>query len=194
MKVLKYLSAGIGRLFFSIFFIFAAVKKVTSWSEVKHQIQAMLTTWGHHSPAGVLAWFVELVGNYITFFLVIAIIIEFLGALMILIGYKPRIGAAILFIFLAPVTVFMHPFWLYAPSLGEVQFVMFFKNLTIIGALFFIMAYDNGYFGKKHCCDDEIQDEDESDSFQSNHHEFHSPFREEEGPFQSGHSPFSEDN
>lgn len=56
------------------------------------------------------------------------------GGLSVLLGYRARLGAWLLVLFLAPVTLAMHPFWATAdPQLAQLHTIMFLKNLSMIG-------------------------------------------------------------
>lgn len=72
-------------------------------------------------------------------FLVLAIIIEILGSLSIIIGFKAKWGALALFIFMIPTTLIFHTHFS-----EQLQLIMFWKNLSIMGGLLFITAYGAG--------------------------------------------------
>src|SRR5215217_2458642 len=56
-------------------------------------------------------------------------VIAAIGALSVILGYKARIGAFLIIIFLLPVTFIMHPFWIKAdPAIQQMQLAMFMKN------------------------------------------------------------------
>ncbi len=76
----------------------------------------------------------------------ISILIEVGGAFMILIGWKPRIGAILLLLFTLFVTFIFHPFWAFEPSIIQNQMDSFMKNLAIIGALFYVIAFGTGRY------------------------------------------------
>jgi putative oxidoreductase len=66
-------------------------------------------------------------------------VIALAGGLSILLGYRARIGAALIVLFLVPVTFSMHAFWAISdPMMRQMQQVMFFKNISMIGAALFI--------------------------------------------------------
>lgn len=68
-------------------------------------------------------------------------IVEFLGAVSIITGYKSRYGAWLLVLFLVPVTFVMHNFWtLTDPMQKQMDMAMFMKNIALIGASL-IIAY-----------------------------------------------------
>jgi putative oxidoreductase len=80
-------------------------------------------------------------------FLVGAIVLEIAGGLMILLGWHARLGAVLLAVFLVPATLIFHNFWGVDPSqLREVmnQTNHFYKNVSILGALVFIMGMGSG--------------------------------------------------
>jgi len=80
-------------------------------------------------------------------FLVGAIVLEIAGSLMILLGWRARLGALLLAIFLIPATLIFHNFWAVDPAqLREVvnQTNHFYKNVSILGALVFIMGMGSG--------------------------------------------------
>lgn len=74
-------------------------------------------------------------------------VLALLGGLSILLGYKARIGAWLLVLFLVPVTVMMHNFWAVAdPMMAMTQRVMFMKNLSMMGAAILISHFGSGPF------------------------------------------------
>ena len=69
------------------------------------------------------------------------------GGLSILIGYRARIGAWLVVLFLVPVTFMMHNFWAVTdPMMKQMQMIMFFKNVSMIGAALFISQFGAGPF------------------------------------------------
>lgn len=72
-------------------------------------------------------------------------IIEGLGALSILLGYRVQWGAALLVLFLLPVTFMLHAFWAVTdPMMQQIQMVMFMKNLSMMGAAILIGVVGTG--------------------------------------------------
>ena len=68
-------------------------------------------------------------------------IIELLGGLSILIGYRARIGAWLIVFFMIPVTLIFHQFWaVQDPMAFQLEFAMFFKNMSMTGGAL-ILAY-----------------------------------------------------
>jgi len=63
------------------------------------------------------------------------------GGLSILLGYHPRVGAILLFLFLVPVAFTMHAFWHETDPMQRAgQRAHFWKNLALAGAALWIAA------------------------------------------------------
>lgn len=71
--------------------------------------------------------------------LVIAILIEILCGLSLLLGFKVRWGSIILVIYMVIVTLIFH-----TKFSDPIQFIMFQKNLAIIGGLLLIFHFGPG--------------------------------------------------
>ena len=72
-------------------------------------------------------------------------LISLLGGVSIAFGYKAKLGAWVIVMFLLPVTITMHNFWSAAdPHIALIQQIMFMKNLTIIGAALLIASFGSG--------------------------------------------------
>jgi putative oxidoreductase len=72
-------------------------------------------------------------------------ILALAGALSILLGYRAKIGALLIALFLVPVTLTMHNFWAVAdPAMAQTQMIMFMKNLSMLGAALLISQFGAG--------------------------------------------------
>ena len=72
-------------------------------------------------------------------------IIALAGGLSILLGYRARIGAWLIVMFLVPVTPMMHNFWtVHDPMMAQTQMVMFMKNVAILGGALLISQFGTG--------------------------------------------------
>jgi len=70
-----------------------------------------------------------------TVLLAAATVLELLGAISVLTGWKARWGAAALVAFLVPVTLVFHNFWAYQGAEAQLQTIQFLKNVGIGGGL-----------------------------------------------------------
>ncbi len=67
------------------------------------------------------------------------------GGLSILFGYRARIGAWLVVLFLVPVTLTMHNFWAVKdPMMAQMQMAMFMKNVSMIGGALLISQFGAG--------------------------------------------------
>jgi putative oxidoreductase len=67
------------------------------------------------------------------------------GGLSILLGYRAKIGAWLLVLFLAAVTPMMHNFWTVTdPMMHQMQLIMFMKNISMLGGALLITQLGAG--------------------------------------------------
>ena len=72
-------------------------------------------------------------------------VIALIGGVSVILGYRARLGALLLLIFLVPVTLFMHKFWGIAdPQMAMMQKINFMKNAALAGTCLLIMYFGAG--------------------------------------------------
>ena len=72
-------------------------------------------------------------------------VIALLGGLSILLGYRAKLGAWLIVLFLVGVTPMMHKFWVVSdPMMYQVQFAMFMKNVSMLGGALLISQFGSG--------------------------------------------------
>jgi putative oxidoreductase len=72
-------------------------------------------------------------------------VLELVGGLSVLFGYRARLGALLLALFLVPVTLAMHKFWgISDPMQAQMQQAMFMKNVALLGATFVMIYFGAG--------------------------------------------------
>jgi putative oxidoreductase len=72
-------------------------------------------------------------------------VISIAGGLSILLGYRAKVGAWLLVLFLAVVTPMLHNFWAATdPMMHQMQFIMFLKNVSMLGGALFISQFGAG--------------------------------------------------
>lgn len=72
-------------------------------------------------------------------------LIAFVGGLSILLGYKAKVGAWLIVVFLIPVTFMLHAFWtVQDPMMRQFQMGMFLKNIAMLGAALMITQMGSG--------------------------------------------------
>ena len=72
-------------------------------------------------------------------------LLAILGGLSILLGYRARIGAWLIALFLHGVTPMLHKFWgVTDPMMHQMQFIMFMKNVSMLGGALLISQLGSG--------------------------------------------------
>src|ERR1700730_12373716 len=67
------------------------------------------------------------------------------GGLSILLGYRAKIGAWLLVLFLATVTPMLHNFWTVAdPMMHQMQLILFMKNVSMLGGALLVTQLGAG--------------------------------------------------
>ena len=109
----------------TIFFMSAVGNKIPNFSGVV----AYMTGEGVPSPRLMLA---------------LAIVFLLFGSVSVILGYHARFGAALLLTFLALATYYFHDFWTFTGPDKDAQMIQFMKNLSMMGAMLFLIANGPG--------------------------------------------------
>jgi len=101
---------------------------------------------GHFMNHGMLTQYAEMQGVPLAgVMVIISGLLIFFGGLSVLLGYKVKIGAILILLFLLPVTFMMHNFWVVSdPQMVAMQQAMFWKNLALAGAALLIYYFGSG--------------------------------------------------
>lgn len=73
-----------------------------------------------------------------------ALAIEALGTLCVVTGFQARTAAAVMFVYLAIVSVRLHGFWHMSGMAAGANETQFFKNMGMMGCLLMIAVYGPG--------------------------------------------------
>jgi putative oxidoreductase len=73
-----------------------------------------------------------------------ALIIEAVGSLCLILGFRARAAATVLFVYLGIVSVTLHNFWGMSGMAAGANQTEFFKNLAMMGGLLMIAVYGTG--------------------------------------------------
>lgn len=126
MKGLCHLFKLLGRVGLSAIFIFAGIHKFMDYE-------------------GTAAYMASKHLTNIPVLLYTAAIVEILGGLSVLLGWKTRWGALLLALFLIPTSYIFHDFWnLSDKAEMQEQMIHFFSNFAIFGGLLFVTASGPG--------------------------------------------------
>ena len=96
-------------------------------------------------PAGTAAQMEARGMFWVPFFLWAAAAVELGAGLCLLFGFKARLAALGLFLFLIPVTLTFHNFWTYTDPQERMQnMILLMHNLTLMGGLLLVMTFGPG--------------------------------------------------
>jgi putative oxidoreductase len=74
-------------------------------------------------------------------------VVALVGGLSVLLGFKAKLGAWLLVLFLVPVTLFMHRFWgVEDAQMAQMQMINFMKNIALVGGALWIAYFGAGPF------------------------------------------------
>ena len=117
----------ISRLLISAIFVQGALGKIMEWSGQASYMQS------HQLPTQLIPTMLGM-----------GLLIEAGGVLCLLVGWKARVAAFVMFLYLGMVSVLLHNFWtLHGVSAGGMQ-TQFLKNAGIMGGLLMIASYGPG--------------------------------------------------
>jgi putative oxidoreductase len=112
----------IGRVVFSFFFIYSGFNHLTKLSMMSQYAGSV----GIPAPTLAIA---------VTGLMLLG------GGLSILLGVKPKVGAALLVLFLVPAAIMVHKFWGIAdPMMAANQAAHFWKNIALAGGALMIFG------------------------------------------------------
>lgn len=140
MKIVRIFFAAIARFFISLVFLAGAFNKILHWHETERNLHSILCEW--QSNLGFSDQAYECFAFLIPLtpvLLLIATLMELCGALSLLLGFKEKLGAGLLALFLISVTIIMHQFWFVEGAMREQQLAHFLKNLAILGGLIIVI-------------------------------------------------------
>ena len=79
-----------------------------------------------------------------------ALVIEAVGSLCVVLGYRARAAAAVMFVYLGIVSVLLHNFWAMSGMAAAGTETQFFKNLGMMGGLLLLASYGAGWWSLDH--------------------------------------------
>ena len=95
---------------------------------------------------GTLAYFASLGIPAPTFALAATIVIEIVGGIALLVGFKTRLFAIVLALFTLAAAVTGHAFWAAPADAAFIAQLLFFKNIAVMGGLLVLASAGAGSF------------------------------------------------
>ncbi|HZR67848.1 MAG TPA: DoxX family protein [Burkholderiales bacterium] len=119
------LASLVGRVLLVLIFLGSGLDKVA------HQEATLGYMSSVHLPAAqLLLW--------------LSVLVEIGAGLAIVLGWKARWAAALLFLWMIPVTAVFHNPWAGDPSQAPMQMIHLMKNISIMGGLLLALAFGPG--------------------------------------------------
>ncbi len=113
----------IGRVLLGLMFLISGVHKIADPHGTQQYMIMMGMTW------------------MTTLFYIGAVVVEVAGSLSLLLGYRARAAAWLLFLFMIPTTLIFHT------NFGDPnQMIHFLKNVSIMGGLLYVARYGAGRY------------------------------------------------
>jgi len=140
--MIQHISVLLARILLSLFFLWNGANLIRDWVQSSDLLGGRLA-----EVAG------EVVGNQAValahLILLLEVLCLFVGGLLVLIGFRGRLGALLLIIFLVPDTLVLHSFWTIDP--GSVlayteHLTHFLKNVGLLGGLLMMVGFGSGGF------------------------------------------------
>jgi putative oxidoreductase len=119
------LAALAGRLLLVLIFLFSGFGKLTN-------------------PSGTLGYIASAGLPFPQLLLWGSVVIELGAALALLLGWKARWAAALILLWMIPVTAVFHNPWAGDPSQAQMQMIHLMKNLSIMGGLLLVIVLGPG--------------------------------------------------
>jgi putative oxidoreductase len=125
MNALERFGTLVGRCLLGLLFIVSGIGKITGYSATAGYMA------GHGLP-------------FVSLLLPLTILVELGGGLMLVVGWRARWAALVLFLFLIPTTVIFHNFWAVPVEQIQGQKIHFLKNLAIMGGMLYVTVFGSG--------------------------------------------------
>lgn len=127
MEILERFGPLVGRLLIAAIFLFAGLHKVAGFEG----------TVGYIAAKGV---------PFPALAAIAAIIVEIGCGMLLVIGWKARWAAALLFFFTALAALIFHDFWAAPADQVQNQMIHFMKNVSMMGGLLYVVVHGSGPF------------------------------------------------
>jgi len=125
---MKGIADLLGRIFIGIIFFYEVMDTMFFYESSKETMSSYGITWAQDT------------------FLIAALILMGLGALLVFIGYFARVGAVFLLLYWIPYTFIVYSFWNDPLELQRVNAFQFMRNLAVAGGLLLLLANGSGKY------------------------------------------------
>lgn len=135
----------LGRICLSLIFIASGISQIINWQGTETFLLNGLCDLLNYTQA--MPSVQNLINNSIPWvggLLILATLFQLIGGVLLFFGIKIRFAVFLLALFLIPTTLIFHDFWYLEGQEHDLQMIMFMKNLSIFGALLYILGVGKG--------------------------------------------------
>jgi len=137
--VFQHVVTLLARVMLSLIFVLSGTSHLLNWSQSIGQMAGQGMTFRSTLGSGGAA-----VAHVL---LALAVACLLLGGLSVLLGVRPRWGAAALLVFLVPATLVFHDYWSLPDGPERInQMHHFLKNVGLAGGLLTVLGFGSGGF------------------------------------------------
>ncbi len=137
--------AFLGRVCISLIFLLSSIQEILNWhmmEQYTYSLFSNLLSIYQNQPM-VSSVVMELL-PWVPLFLMVAVACKVLGSLLLIMGWKVRLGAFLLIVFLVPATFLAHHFWTESGEKRGDEMIALLKNVGIFGGLLLLLAFGSG--------------------------------------------------
>jgi len=125
---MKGISDLLGRIFLGIIFIYEGLDTLFFYEQTKSTMAEYGLTFAPD---------LMIIGT---------LVLLFVGAFLVVIGYYARVGAFLLTLYWLPFTLIVYSFWNDPPDLQRVNALYFMRNLAVFGGLLLLLSNGSGEY------------------------------------------------
>ena len=135
------MSRIIGRACLATIFILFGISSIMNWDIAYTDLDTALVNWQmYQGNAQSVGSALDNLTGYVDIILGVGLFLEIAGGLLVFFGYKTKLGATFLAIFMIVNTLLFFPFWFYEGEQMNISLVLFLKNLSIFGGIILLFA------------------------------------------------------
>lgn len=151
MNIFQICIVCVGRILLSSIFLISSILEMMNWASTEQYLSEKMTRWmGSFQMGSSVPEIVSTLLPWISWILLSAIVFKVLGSILLILGWKVRLGSVLLILFLIPTTLIIHDFWsMGAQENAALEMIMFMKNVSILGGLLVVLAFGKGSVASK---------------------------------------------
>lgn len=131
----------LGRMCLSLIFILSGISQILNWQSTEtFLLNGLCEMLAYTQTMPMVQDLLNTVIPWAGGLLMLAVLFQLIGGIFLFLGIKVRFAAFLLLLFLIPVTLTFHSFWYLEGQEKGLQIIMFLKNLSIFGALLYVLG------------------------------------------------------